>query len=1202
MAEIFKDIFKTKPYAEPEPSGSITFTQSSLNTITYPEIDLPETDFAPFADYGKDAKNIRTIPYTGEKEPATRTSVHQLGPGDFLELNSIRYQILNIVSGEGKTSEAIIYKVKNDSGKVFALKLYYEFYDEHLEPNPDTLQRIREIGGKDILHLFDFGTGPNKYLGKFCFEISDYALGGDLLSVASIHAKYTPEFIQNVVITGINNGILALHKEKIFHCDLKPQNVFFLDIDQTSIVIGDYGSAKSFEKSSEKELSHTTITKGTEFYLAPEQAFGIVSVKNDFYSLGMIVLHLLYPEKVTKTNLRKIFERRTKGIQIIDFDPKYGRLNQLIEGLTLQDYNNRWGAEEINNWLDGQDVNVNYATHGPKNYIKLNDNVIKTGTELANYIEAGNSFYEELIEDKDGYSVLLTWINHLQGNESRQLFERMVSYYKKNFGIEYVREAILFFFNPTREIKIGNASFNFNNQLKLSENIATFFARLDSMWKIADLDSLRFCFFQFEFAVRQIRVKSPREIVELIDNTFLRISGIIGSDYQPDFSDFRAKFYIDLRIEHFVDLFYAFIFGRGFKDTQQNQLKTLNEVCDYFESHPQMYQQKLMKLEKRGFLHQVTPEEFIQFISKSEHCFDFLLKRTDDFNLLTDVVSNFVKDRFSREFVQSLLDFYLHDDLLVFREAVCRLIQPDQPVRIGNEEIHFYKKGDFNNKVKYFFHLLDKEWKKVSFNIISARLFSFEFSLLLIAREDKVAFKSMIKPVFDKAGVSLNTSHGNMNTLQCQFYKMVAKENIFDLLYQFLPNRPFRQDSLELNTIEEIGFFYLKNPSLFNDIYSHLEREAFFKFHNFKSLSGLNYEDFILKVFRSKATLETEIVNIIFDEPAVNEFTVVYNYIISLNEFLKNEGYTESFTTTSKEPQQIVINGGEFVNPEVLYERFTKAVLHKIRVQDFVLIGNSKASFLQNYKKKNKLEYNESFHYIPKYLLFLFPVFGLLFYSVNYLVDQSVFRAISYSISPTFNLLSVRLARSYFSVLLLSAYSLNFLVALFLLLPLHSLSKNRENFNNFFQYYGSLINKVIMYFIFSPIMFIIIYFIVENIISGISGHSTIKLLSMNLEHIAVYLYIIFMTTQVLQIVTAFFKSFKKFRIMPFVISVAIYILIGFLTLGYQNFNPAGKKSAAYLNHHEIVNDHGFIAEFSIQYPNKKCTFDEWSKKLFGNRF
>ncbi len=1167
MAEIFEDVFKTQAYLEPDVKERESFIQSSLNTIPYKSSELMESLTGASGEVPDSGKTQQTEAYTTVQATTKRTTVHHLGPGDYLELNSIRYQVVSIISGEGKTSEAVIYKVKNDASKIFALKLYYEFLDEHLEPNPDTLQRIREIGSKnrDILHLFDFGTGINKYQGKFCFEISDFAKGGDLLSVPVIREKYSTDFIKNTVVTSIINGILALHRDKIFHCDLKPQNVYFLDKEQTTVVIGDYGSAKSFEKSSEKELSHTTITKGTEFYLAPEQAFGIVSVKNDYYSLGMIVLHLLYPEKVTKANLRKIFERRTKGMPIIDFDPQFGRLNDLIEGLTLQDYNNRWGEEEVKNWLDGLDVNVNYGTSFNRKILNVANYTIKNTSELISYIQSESGCYEDLIENREAFSELLSWLEQLQGKENRLLFERMVAFYKKNFGIDYVREAVLSFLTPTREITIGQKVYHFNNLLKLTENISSFFVQLDSLWKISDFETLRFFFFQFEFAVRHLRAKAPHEITEIIDQSFKKISSIVGIDYQPDFYDLRAKLYLELKTEHFIKFFYAFNTTRGFRDINHNRLITLNEVSNFFVTHPQMQQNNLMQLEKLGFLHQVSLNEFCDYILQNDESGEFILKRDKDLDLLINLVAEFVKDRHPKEFVKEYVLKYREEEEFIFKEAINRMLKPDQPVIISFYEINFYRKGDFNNKVRDFFEKIDIVWKTSDFKELVLHFFSFEMSLLLISRQDKIAYKSMVKPIFEKIGATLKTPSGNMNTLQCQFYKMIGPENIIELLYQFIPNRPFRYQKQELRTVEELGFFYLKNPDLFVERFSQIERETFFRNHSFKSFSNLTYEDFILRVFRSKATIETEITNIQLDEPAVGEITIWYQPHISLNDYLANQGYTSAFTSKSADPKLVVVKGGEFVNAQILFERFTAAVLSKNRISDNKLAGSSKENFLQSINQKIKLEQRNSIHYIPDYVLFLFPIFGLLFFYIEYLVDYSMIKSFFYGLAPTLNLVFVRVAKSHYPVLLFTAYFINFVVGIFMLAPIYSLYKQKEPFNKFFQFYSTLINKTIMYFVFAPAIFVGIIIFAEYAYAGGNQYSRQNIQGFHPEEIGILIYVVFMANQVFKIVVAFFRSFKKFRFVPFAISIGIYLLAGLIFLSYKYLYTPGNKRIAFIN-------------------------------------
>ncbi len=87
--------------------------------------------------------------------------------------------------------------------------------------------------------------GKDKLYGQHCFELSDYAQGGNLMAVKNFKQHYTYEFIQTNVIKEIFNGLQQLHRSDIIHCDLKPPNIFYLDAAQTNLVIGDYGSART---------------------------------------------------------------------------------------------------------------------------------------------------------------------------------------------------------------------------------------------------------------------------------------------------------------------------------------------------------------------------------------------------------------------------------------------------------------------------------------------------------------------------------------------------------------------------------------------------------------------------------------------------------------------------------------------------------------------------------------------------------------------------------------------------------------------------------------------------------------------------------------------------------------------------------------------------------------------------------------------
>ena len=455
----------------------------------------------------------KTSIYGGDKK-RTKESVHHLKPGDKLTLKGKEYKILEIISES--SSEAVIYKVEDAEHQIFALKLYYEFHNPENEPNTEALKRIKNIVDEDILTLIDFGTGINKYKGKYCFEISDFAQGNDLLSVVDFKKKYTAQFIEKEVIPQIFDGIVKLHENRIYHCDLKPQNVFYLDKEQKEIVIGDYGSAKTFEFDAEKSSRKTTTVKGTDFYLPPEQARGFISEKNDYYSFGMILLHLLYPEKIADINnpkninhlkFKEIVERQFEALPIIDFNPEYERINNLIAGLTLVDYKLRWGRKEVEKWISGKDVALSYKRSVQVKALVFGKYTINTPEDLRNYILNEKNWYEDLIEDTDNREDFTEWTLLYFNNDKskRSTLNRIIKNYSPE-GIDFVAEAIIRLFIPEHPVLFGFRTFDFAGSDDLKKTTAEAFAHLiTDLWSVSSDKDLQLYLFRYEFALRIVK-------------------------------------------------------------------------------------------------------------------------------------------------------------------------------------------------------------------------------------------------------------------------------------------------------------------------------------------------------------------------------------------------------------------------------------------------------------------------------------------------------------------------------------------------------------------------------------------------------------------------------------------------------------------------------------------------------------------------
>ena len=494
----------------------------------------------------------------GSLEKRTKETVHNLSSGDKITLNEQQYAIIKVISES--TGEAIIYEVENQTQQKFVLKLYYEFNHADYEPNSEALKRIQAIDDEDILNLVDFGTGMNKYEGKYCFEILNFAEGFDLLNVKSLKEKYSLDFIVKEVIPQIFKGILRLHEHKIYHCDLKPQNVFYLDKEQIEIVIGDYGSAKTFDFDTTKSSRKTTTVKGTDFYLPPEQARGFISEKNDYYSFGMILLHLFYSDKIllnenepkslSHAKLKQIIERQFEAKPIIDYNPEYKRMNSLIEGLTLVDFNLRWGKDQVQQWIGGKEIEVLYrksATLETKvqdideQALIFGDYTISTPYDLADYLLNDKNWYADLIEDTDNREDFIEWmLNLYDGDRSkRSAFNRIVKNYSPE-GIDFVADAIIRFFIPEYPVLVGLQSFSFAETDEVLKPTALAFSHLIfDLWDNSIEKDIKLFLFSYEFALRQTKNIAKAHMALKILYEKLSIS----ENTEDDFEDYKVYAY-----------------------------------------------------------------------------------------------------------------------------------------------------------------------------------------------------------------------------------------------------------------------------------------------------------------------------------------------------------------------------------------------------------------------------------------------------------------------------------------------------------------------------------------------------------------------------------------------------------------------------------------------------------------------------------
>jgi serine/threonine protein kinase len=82
-----------------------------------------------------------------------------------------------------------------------------------------------------------------------------------------------------------------LHKQKILHRDIKPQNILFKDASKKTIKITDFGFSKYYYE----DTGMLETLCGSPMYMAPEILFHQkYNVKTDLWSIGIILYEMVY--------------------------------------------------------------------------------------------------------------------------------------------------------------------------------------------------------------------------------------------------------------------------------------------------------------------------------------------------------------------------------------------------------------------------------------------------------------------------------------------------------------------------------------------------------------------------------------------------------------------------------------------------------------------------------------------------------------------------------------------------------------------------------------------------------------------------------------------------------------------------------------------------------------------------------------------
>lgn len=254
----------------------------------------------------------------------------------------------------GSGSEAEVYVLKK-GGKRYALKLYRtgrKFRREIL----GRLEKIKDRAA--TTHIFDQGT-LSLSGSQRAYVLMNWCPGG---SAASHDFRNNAEAILKVVTMTARN-LHELHKAGILHKDTKPENILFTDNSLELSVLSDFGISDilSDDGSVNSLQSRTVIYAAPEIYtkasIIEGRTYAIMTPAYDYYALGMTALAMWMGTGEFRKQEPELVKLKMQGkVPVPDSMPE--PLNSIVRGLLVNKVESRWGFDEIQRKLSGEDVPV----------------------------------------------------------------------------------------------------------------------------------------------------------------------------------------------------------------------------------------------------------------------------------------------------------------------------------------------------------------------------------------------------------------------------------------------------------------------------------------------------------------------------------------------------------------------------------------------------------------------------------------------------------------------------------------------------------------------------------------------------------------------------------------------------------------------------------------------------------------------------
>lgn len=312
-----------------------------------------------------------------------------------------RYRIIKPMPTRGAEAELLIVQAAAGGPHLVA-----KIYRHGILPKREVQERINKIPVAHRVDVLEEGVSEG-----YAYELMELCEHGSLRQM--MDGGVLASAVLHTVILELATALHDVHAVGLVHRDLKPENILIRSKQPLDLVLTDFSISSILDVT-----QRFTGVARTLPYASPESLSGVIDFKSDFWAMGMLILECA-TGKHPFAGLSEAVVMHHLTTRNIDLSAVTdGNVRKLLRGLLQRDPALRWGAAEIQRWLQNdaslEEPSEQGTVRGFVEPYHLGSEVCYKPEQLA--IALSRNWKEGLSDISNG--LLMAWFNDVQKDQN----------------------------------------------------------------------------------------------------------------------------------------------------------------------------------------------------------------------------------------------------------------------------------------------------------------------------------------------------------------------------------------------------------------------------------------------------------------------------------------------------------------------------------------------------------------------------------------------------------------------------------------------------------------------------------------------------------------------------------------------------------------------------------------------------------------